>query len=221
VTLANRTIARSILLFLVFYGLMMAPWPGVRQVYRAGYISVGRFVFQTLAPRTVQFEAVDNASGEDPDTIVLVRHRQEAGWVRWGLNTRQAAYLPSVVLVSLILATPAGRSRRGVNLLWGLLLVHAFIAVRLVIVVLSARSWPLEADAAADVSFWTEAFQTAVKCFVAGQGLGYIVPIVIWAVVAGRHAHADSILSRNGQCLGPRKSTVVGGPRSKKIGMKK
>ena len=50
-----------------------------------------------------------------------------------GLKTssRMMGYAPTVVIIALFLATPTTWQRRGWGLLWGLLLVHLFIAVRL------------------------------------------------------------------------------------------
>ncbi|MGB2987193.1 MAG: hypothetical protein WBE26_15090 [Phycisphaerae bacterium] len=124
------------------------------------------------------------------------RSREAGGWITLGINSRQGAYLPTVVLASLILATPVPWSRRGVSLLLGLVLVHFFIVVRLTIVVLSAYFFMRGPNTGADASlFWTKVFVAGVKFAATGQGLGYIVPTIIWVLVAIPRAHLKQVLS--------------------------
>lgn len=193
--LRNKAIAGFVLWFLLVYGLLMAPWPGLQNAYRAAYLDAGQFVFQTLtSPDTIRFKAPDVVEGE-VDTVVLVRYREAGVWITLGINSRQGAYLPTVVLASLILATPVPWSRRGVSLLLGLVLVHLFIVVRLTIVVLSAYFFMWGLNTGADASLWTKVFVAGVKFAATGQGLGYIVPTIIWVLVAIPREQLNRILS--------------------------
>ncbi len=191
----NKAIGGFALWFLLVYSLLMAPWPGLQNAYRTAYVSAGQFLFQTLtSPDTIRFEAPDVVQAE-VDTVVFVRYRETGGWITLGINSRQGAYLPTVVLVSLILATPVPWSRRVVSVLWGLALVHLFIVVRLTIVVLSAYYWMRGPNTGADTSLWTKVFVAGVKFAATGQGLGYIVPTIIWVLVAIPREYLKQILS--------------------------
>ena len=192
----NKAIARFVLWFLLVYSLLMAPWPGLQNTYRTAYVGAGQFVFQTLtSPDTIRFKAPDVVERE-VDTVVLVTHRGAAGWLTLGINSRQGAYLPTVVLASLILATPVPWSRRGASLLLGLVLVHLFIAVRLTIVVLSGYYLMLGPNAGTETSLWTKVVLAGVKFAATGQGLGYIVPTIIWVLVAIPREQLNRILSK-------------------------
>ena len=194
-TSLNKVIAGFVLWFLLVYSLLMAPWPELQNAYRAAYMGAGQFLFQTLmSPDTIRFEAPDTVERE-VDTVVFVRYRETGGWITLGINSRQGAYLPTVVLASLILATPVPWSRRGVSVLWGLVLIHLFIVVRLTIVVLSAYFWMRGPNTGADASLWTKVFVAGVKFAATGQGLGYIVPTIIWLLVAVPREHLRQILS--------------------------
>ena len=66
------------------------------------------------------------------DTLMVMWNDATPGYFG-GLKTssRMMGYAPTVVIIALFLATPTTWRRRAFGLLWGLLLIHLFIAVRL------------------------------------------------------------------------------------------
>lgn len=183
--------AGFLLRFLVVYILLMIPWPGSATAYRGMFIRAGSIVYGALGSSYgVSLEALD--TGGPADTTLIVRHRAtgQKMWLR--INSREVGYLATIVVTSLILATPAGWRRRIRALLLGLLLVNVFITIRPLVLILywSNRNSPMPADP----TFWDKTVSAAVQFVGVGQPLSYIVPIVIWMLVVLRRDTLTRIL---------------------------
>jgi hypothetical protein len=167
------------------YTLLIIPWPGIQGFYRSLLVAGGQILFGGVTPSgTVRFEGLDRPTdAERADMVISVRHKQEAGWIETSVNSRQVGYLPTVVLVSLVMATPIRWARRARALCWGLLAVYAFIAARFALILIAGHSHELISADSHQPSTWGQLCSVAMKCVSTGQGLSYIVPILIWVLV--------------------------------------
>lgn len=183
-----RRIAGFFILVLIFYGLLMAPWPGVRKAYAACFRAVGSMVFGSFgAPDSVRFRPASQDGGEWDTEIVLSNpHTGAVGTVQH--NSRRMGYVPTAVLISLVLATPLSWSRKSRALLWGLLLVNAFVALRLALVLLRdlSRDDPL---CLFDLSpFTLKVLAWAVRALVMSHGSYFGFPVLIWILATFRRS---------------------------------
>lgn len=177
--------------FLIVYGLLMAPWPGLQVAYRKLLTTGGDFVFGSSGfPEGKRFHAVDDKG--EADTKIFVRHRRVSGLVSMNINSRQVGYLPTVVLTSLILATPILLWRRVRAFFWGFLLVNGFVVCRLAIMLLYSANKDLTVSAQPTV--WAKTVAAGVLFVGVGQPLSYIVPILIWVLIALRRDDLAMIL---------------------------
>ena len=191
-----------LLRFLVIYTLLMIPWPGVRDACRALFIGGGRVVFESFPPlEGIRFETVDD-SQRKVDTRIYVLHRQARAEVWMEISSRHVAYLPVVTLTSLVLATPISWRRRGRGLFWGLVLVSVFIGLRLAIILLYGFSQELPGTMAAQPDFWERTVRAGVKFITVGQGISYIVPVLVWILVLLRREDLQVIRSALAPCSG-------------------
>ena len=185
----GKLIAGFIVRFLLLYALLMVPWPGLGAAYRAGFVSAGDWMVASFRARgRVRLKAEDGEKGG----ATLYVPRAE-GMMRVKIHTRRFGYLPTAALTSLILATPISWRRRGRALFWGLLLVNAWNALRLPLVVIYGRTRAWSELASGELTLWQQATLAVIESTV-GQGVSYIVPILIWIAVTMRRADLARIL---------------------------
>lgn len=180
----DRRVWAFLLRFLVVYVLLMLPWPESDDAYRALFIGTGRVVFRSFAGAdALDIERLDE-HGQTTDTRLWVERRDAGGRVWTDVSCTQVAYLPTVVLVSLILATPIPSRRRGWALLYGFILVHLFIALRVGAMLIYAANLNLLGADPGNATLWTSTVAAAMKFFSVGQGVSYVAPVLIWMLVA-------------------------------------
>jgi hypothetical protein len=120
----------------------------------------------------------------EKDTVLMLQNRSapdtSVGFLRSG--SRLMGYAPTVLLISLVLATPIGLLKRLFLVIAGLMLLHAFIAFRLWVFVLQGGF----ADPTKDYRlyspspFWAKTLWRADKVLVENPDFHYVVPVIIW-----------------------------------------
>ena len=196
--LSGRRIACFLVLFALVYGLLMAPWPGLTHAVRGVLIADngGQWVFNAFFPRAqVKLEAKESKGLED--TRISVRHQATGGRIWMDVNSRQVAFLPVVVVTSLIVATPLGWLRRIWALCQGWALVGVFLVLRLLTMVVYGAYQTLPTPEAVPPTLWDKSVATTVMFVGVGQPMSYIVPILIWGLVTLRGSGLDYIVSGN------------------------
>ncbi len=130
-----RVIVGFFVRFLIVYGILMVSWPGLRDAYGTFFRTGGDLLFGSSGSTGLaRFRSLPEMDGIR-DTEMQVKKR---GWrerAPFRISSWYVGYLPTAALVGLIVATPIPWSRRSRALLWGLLLVHGFIALRLALAV--------------------------------------------------------------------------------------
>jgi len=117
-------------LMTVVYVTLMAPWPGLREAYatvvRGGcQVLMGSFGSQGYA-------VFGPSPSRDPESMSITLGRKGSRATTSGsIGTRYQAYVPMVLVVAMVLATPLPWRRRALALLWGLILVSLFVAFRI------------------------------------------------------------------------------------------
>lgn len=142
----------------LIFAIFMAPWPGLEKGYAAAFRTGGdvtfsrTFWFWTQARvRFLDLRADDlvgkintvipgklppgvvppRASGVKDTLMVLMNTDTPASTGQLRTSSRYIAYVPTVMVIAMILATPLARSQRIRALIWGLIWVHAFVALRI------------------------------------------------------------------------------------------
>lgn len=175
---------------LLVYGVLMGLWPVVCGGYRELFRTGGESFFGALC--SIRFRGLAKPEGMD-DTKIFVKSRESSKWTWMKVSTRHVGYTSTAVVVGLILASPIPWSRRARALIWGLLLVHGFIALRLgvLIVYVMSLGWHETPPA----TLWNRSVSAGVLCVSTGQAFSYIGPVVIWLLVALRREDLDMIMS--------------------------
>ena len=131
-----RTVAKCFCLFVVAYGILISPWPGLDRVYALFYREALVFLSGSLAgDSSVRFERSTDPK-YDVNIVFYDKNRLEADGKPtavgfFGQNCRRDAYVFVAFTIALILATPLSWKRKGLALAWAMIAVHIFIAFKL------------------------------------------------------------------------------------------
>lgn len=204
-----KLIIRFAVLVVVFYTLLMIPWPGLERgyagIFRSGgdalfsrfwFWSSGNVRFLDLHSEKL-FEELDAATpGQLPrgvklpeaagvkDTVMVLMNSAKPG--TFGLLRTSSRYLgfePTAAVIALSLATPIVWRRRTWVLLWGLFWVHLFIALRLTLTLGGEFFNPAKKYALVELSpFWLKTLGRAGEVFSDNPTATLVVAMFIWLV---------------------------------------
>ncbi|MCI0632079.1 MAG: hypothetical protein L0Y44_15645 [Phycisphaerales bacterium] len=183
----HRLIAGFFLRLIAIYALLIAVWPLVWFGYGAALSAVSNVAFGELGAATVRFEpSTESSAGAAYDLTLVLRNKRTAALGRLPVSSFYYGYVPTALLAALTLATPIRWPRRMRALLGGLALVHAFIAFRLALLLVSNFSgtdllatFSLGRAGDATISFFAELLASSLTgC--------YIVPVLLWIITTLR-----------------------------------
>ena len=122
------------------------------------------------------------------DTLMVLMNRRTPGSIGRMRTSSRSAYWPTAMLIALVLATQLSWSRRGWALLWGLLLIHPFIALRLTLTVTAGGfAVPDKVYALFQPSeFWQRVLNGGRSIISDNPTVSFVVPAFIWFLVALR-----------------------------------
>jgi hypothetical protein len=171
----------------LLYGLLVMPWPGLLASYAAGYGAVGNAIFGSFGrDGVVRFEPLA-AGREKMDTEISIGNlRTRPPPKRAEHSARLTGYLPTAEVVALILATPIAWRRRWKALLWGLLLVHGLIALRVTILLLYGFSGDHPCALYSPGPFWSNVLTKMYSLCAVWVSFTFVAPIFIWILVTFR-----------------------------------
>jgi hypothetical protein len=177
--------------FIVIFGLLVLPWPGWNAIYGSYFRALGQAVFSRPDDqRVVLFEPHQMQHGfSSLDTQMTLGNRALADSSGKGraeivdLDSRSMGWMPTALTMALILATPVPWRQRAWALLWGLLLIHAFILFTLQVCLWDESS----AVSLIELSpFWQLIVDELQYTLITQLGASFSVPILIWILVTIR-----------------------------------
>ncbi|MCE0523398.1 MAG: hypothetical protein LV480_10865 [Methylacidiphilales bacterium] len=183
--------------FIVIFGLLVLPWPGWNAAYSGYFRALGQAVFgHQDEQRIVRFVPYHEQHGfSSLDTQMTLGNRALADSTGKGkaesvtLDTRSIGWVPTALTMALILATPVPWRQRAWALLWGLLLIHAFI-------LFSLQTWIWYASpdlSLLTLSPFTKSIVDGLEYTLLTQlGASFSVPMLIWILVTIRRENLFS-----------------------------
>lgn len=157
------------------YTALAVPWPGLRQAYAAYYRGFANLLFHSFGEYgTVQFKP--RLPHDELDTVAVLRGSR--GRAELGLSSRHKGYLPTIALISLVLATPIALRRRALALAVALVAAHAFVALRTGLVIWNGFL-PERAAGAGVVKALTFALVETPASY-------YVIPLLLWVLICFR-----------------------------------
>lgn len=179
------------LLCTLSYGVLMAPWPGVQDAYRAYFRAGGNLIFCTVGPAgSVTFEPIATAGTPQDTTLKFARRRPPHHKGSMTLRTNHVGYRPTAFIIALALATPIPWTRRWRSLVWSLVLVQGFVLLRVELIVLDTFG------ELAGYSFGPQTktvLHAATSILFKAPGGIYIGPMFIWLAVTFRRGDMAEI----------------------------
>jgi len=200
-----KPVLRFVLFFMLIYGVFLLTSPVGDKLYADYFRSFGRFFFYSfidkgavgfvelkkpeqpkftseirLANRKVMDEALDNNMGYRDG------RSQVSSWY--------TGFLPTALVLSLILATPLiGLRRKMVALLWGLLLIHVFIWFQLYVQILYEFDRNEFLQVVSFPPFRQKVMNSLHYLFVESMGTRFIVPVFIWIFATFRKSDLEKL----------------------------
>jgi hypothetical protein len=189
-------------LFLI-YALMIAPWPGLEAGYAALYRSgsnalsgvlglghhVSLHVLSDEDRASFAGKTDARALALDDTKIVFRAGGQQLTVLH---STWYSGYIPTALLIALMLATPLRWPGRLRALGWGLLIVSLYLALRM--------GATFIAGGAIDPFHWLPAPDFRRSLFSAlsvtgpGSGLWYVVPLLTWILLVHRRVYQEVVV---------------------------
>lgn len=214
-----KRLGRFFLIAMAGYAVVMAPWPGLERGYASLFRSMGNVVFARFwfwrdgSVRFLDLHSSDLKSdiravvaGRLPpdftppppedvkDTLMILINRRTPGSIgQLRTSSRYVGYEPIAVLIALVAATSLPWSRRAWALLWGMLLVHVFIAFRVTLTLAAAGFAADKKYALFDPGALGTSVLTRVEGLVSDDPtVSFVVPVFIWFMVALRHSERSA-----------------------------
>jgi hypothetical protein len=191
-----RTIVVFLCSFVLVYGLLILPWPGWNRGYSRYLQALGRTVFVGNGDRRIlRFSSGTGLPGS-LDTRITLANRDLLDHTGSGsarilqLDARGIGWVPTALLVALILATPIPWRRRGWALFWGLLSVHVFILFSLGIYIWDEST---ELSLVALTPFWKTVADGLEETLITQLGASFVVPALIWILVTFSRQDLDRL----------------------------
>jgi hypothetical protein len=190
-----NSIGGFVLRFAALYLLLLGPWPGWNQGYSDYFRSLCRAdegLFND--PWSIRFEQLRRTRANPLDTRILLASPTATNAdglhpaVALDLDSRSIGWVPTALLLALVLSTPMNWSRLVQALLGGLAAVHVFIAFSVRIHIVS-QALALPGAEAMGLSAWQkQALGALDQTLITQIGASFTVPVLIWALVALRVA---------------------------------
>ena len=184
-----KPVAAFFLKVILFYALLVIPWPGVKEGYGYVFRAGGNTFFRSFgsAGRVYFHPITDQPVGKDAkDTAAKLENIKSGARGTMDMNSRLMGYLPTAFAAALILATPVPWSRRLWALLWGVLLMSGFAGFELALRLLDAFS---DKNVLAVFSLGPVGKASVVilmKVLAMSPVSAYIAPIFVWILVTFR-----------------------------------
>lgn len=179
----------------VYYALLIAPWPGLMDAYRACFRSVGNRLFQSVGRGgSVSFEPYASEDHAEDTKLVFtkVKHYRASADIR--INSAYVGYRPTAFLLALVLASPVPWSRRGWALLSGLVLVGVFVAMRTWLRIIDIFSNDNALFLYTLAPWMKHTLRAGVLVLFRAPAAHYIVPMLIWMIVTFRRGDLQALL---------------------------
>lgn len=197
--ITTKGVIRFFCLFVLVFGLLMAPWPGVGGAYTKFYSTGAAFLFGSFGSTgAVTFEPLSD-SEYDMNVTLYNRARPasdgDIARIRTRHSSRHAGYMYVAFLAGLILATPIPTGRKVWALFFGIILIHGLIALQLALRISHAfHNRPLSMFVMS--TFSKRVLSIAHQAFAVNVTFGFVVCVFIWFLVCFRRRDWAGIVSK-------------------------
>jgi len=180
--------------FVPVYTLFIIPWPGSRDFYGSYLRSAAKLVLaQNNSRRILRFDEVPvSKRNRNLDTRITVANREQLDAngsgraVMLDLDSHGVGWVPTALLIALVVATPVSWARRSWALAGGLLVIHAVILFSIQVYIWNQSDTASGLDLIALTPFWKTIVSGLEETLVTQLGASFIIPVLIWILATFR-----------------------------------
>jgi hypothetical protein len=187
--ISTKTAIKFFCLFVLVYVLLMAAWPAVGSVYSKFYRAVGEFLFGSFGRGSIVRFSQSDDNKDDIYITVFNRYRvdengrMQGAWANHSI--RYNDYIHTAFLMALIVAVPLPLRRKVWSIVYGMILIHAFVIFKLAIMILNLFSKERVALLILN-SFWKNVVVITNEVLMRRMTTGFIIAFFIWILVSFR-----------------------------------
>lgn len=193
--------ARIVLLFLakflVVTVLLSLAFRWIGPTYLAGFRLAANLAIPSMGTNcNVSFKNLPDDSryrSRYHDTEMVLRNEQTRVSRTKVLGARVTAYVPTVMLIALVLATPVPWPRRGRALAWGLVILQVVILIRVAVAVLFVVSRDEVLGVMALGPFAEYVVVSLFNALTRSTLSSYVIAAIIWIAVTFRRAEWNAL----------------------------
>ncbi len=194
--LSSKQVAGFALRFAFFYGVLMAPWPGLTETYGGFYRAIVQITVVSSDPqRSVvvrRYQPGKPLSASAMDTEILHRVPGTPGISRAGAtrsirSSRSTGYMPTALAFALMLASPMSWKRRVSGLAVAALMMTLFVAAMPAFQIYEAFEPERTHFLISQLPWLAAPWRTIVHGFAQfslWMGPYYLVPTLVWLLLA-------------------------------------
>lgn len=182
-----RRLIFSFVAFIAVYLLLLLPQVNMNEIYAEQFCKLGNYLFADFPQGGYVRLTTQDDKGKNDISLFL----SNASWVEngklTGVSTNKASdrigYLITAFFAALVIATPLKWKRKLLTLILGLVLVTAFVMLKLYVIILQAFTqvdWFglfQEPSAMENIQFWYENFA-------APASYGYSFAVIVWLALS-------------------------------------
>ncbi len=183
--IAHSPVGRFAIRLVLVYGLLIVPWPGLKEGYGTLFRSCGDSLFGSFGSQGVVSFRAPPTKHAAWDTVAHFRKRGNASGWKLEFSAWSWGYLPTAAVVALVFATPAPWKRRWRAMLLALGLVQVFVVLRVAVMLFYSFQWE---SLFVMSPFWGKFLEWICAAFSTSPVTSFFVPVVIWLLVAFRRA---------------------------------
>jgi hypothetical protein len=198
---ASRFLTGFLVRFAVIDALLLIVWPLASTAYRGSFRTIGEIAFAEMCGAVIHLEATPHEQEESrrpvKDIVFVIENRAASAIGRINGSTYYTGYVPTALICAIVLATPLPCRRRLRTLLFALLFIHAFIGLRVWLLLLSAlnNSGPLSTFSLGRVG--DSALSFVAELLAVAPSTTFIAPLLIWGLLMSVRPNRQAIM----QCI--------------------
>jgi hypothetical protein len=177
-----KMLAGFVLRFVIVFGLLAWPWPGLRNAVAAGFRAQTRLLVQAMRPReSLRVVPLSDPRYPNLDTLVVLTNQKEPGGsgqpsaAEIAFDSASQGWTPFAMLIALSLATPVPCFQRLKALLAGVLVIQLLVAVTILV----GTGFALMSD---DTPAWSRLLLIfANHLFIQNIWFSFVPPFLFWA----------------------------------------
>lgn len=187
---------RFFVVFASLYGTLIFPWPGWNAIYGKGYRGLNGLFLASEGPgKIVRFRASDPGKPLDTEIVVIEAGQAPVNGMFKArilcLDSRGVGWIPTALLMALIISTPIPWRRRLWALAIGMVTIHLFI-VFIGEIYLWNETLPLEGSdtpVPERIERWIAG--GLEETLVVQLGASFVVPAIVWIMVTFNREDLD------------------------------